>query len=163
MRFNGSLRSTFCCLKLSSCHGPLAPFPVTVFRLTRWAFTFDVWRHSSWDFVTIGNTEYERDLRSNEHYLSSESRILGSCTGLNYFLRPYFHNCTSSVHYCKDLFHIHTFIRSSNIWLSYIHSHLLVTLLFYSQTPSTKLFPCLTQLIIVVRTSQLFEVTEVHT
>ena len=79
------------------------------------------------------------------------------------FFRPYFHYCARSVHYCEDLFHIHTFIRSSNIWLSYIHSHLLVTLLFYSQTPSTKLFPCLTQLIIIVRTSQLFEVTEVHT
>ena len=25
-------------------------------------------------------------------------------------------------HYCKDFFHIHVFIRSSNIWLSYIHS-----------------------------------------
>ena len=27
-------------------------------------------------------------------------------------------------HYCKDFFHIHIFIRSSNIWLSYIHSRL---------------------------------------
>ena len=25
-------------------------------------------------------------------------------------------------HYCKDFFHIHVFIRRSNIWLSYIHS-----------------------------------------
>ena len=27
-------------------------------------------------------------------------------------------------HYCKDFFNIHVFIRSSNIWLLYIHSHL---------------------------------------
>ena len=27
-------------------------------------------------------------------------------------------------HYCKDFFHIHVFIRHSNIWLSYIHSRL---------------------------------------
>ena len=39
--------------------------------------------------------------------------------------RPSFHYCSSSVHYCKDLFDIHAFIRSSNIWLSYIHSRLL--------------------------------------
>ena len=29
-----------------------------------------------------------------------------------------------SVHNCEDCFHIHVFIRSSNIWLSYIHRHL---------------------------------------
>ena len=29
------------------------------------------------------------------------------------------------VHYCEDHFHIHVFIRSSNIWLSYIHSRLI--------------------------------------
>ena len=38
--------------------------------------------------------------------------------------RPSFHYCLSSVHYCEDRFHIHVFIRSSNIWLSYIHSRL---------------------------------------
>ena len=34
----------------------------------------------------------------------------------------YFHNCSSGVDYCEDCFHIHVFIRSSNICLSYIHS-----------------------------------------
>ena len=43
------------------------------------------------------------------------------------FFRPYFHYCSSSVHYCEDRFHIHVFIRSSNIWLSYIHSRLFTT------------------------------------
>ena len=44
-----------------------------------------------------------------------------------FFFRPYFHFCTSSVHYCEDCLHIHIFICSSNIWLSYIYSHLLST------------------------------------
>ena len=35
--------------------------------------------------------------------------------------------CLSSVHNCEDRFHIHVFIRSSNIWLSYIHSRLFTT------------------------------------
>ena len=33
----------------------------------------------------------------------------------------------SSVHYCKDRFHIHVFNRSSNIWLPYIHNRLFTT------------------------------------
>ena len=41
-----------------------------------------------------------------------------------FFFRSSFHNCSSSVHYCEDRFHIHVFIRRSNIWLSYIHSRL---------------------------------------
>ena len=44
-----------------------------------------------------------------------------SGTGLNFF-RPSFHCCLSSVHNYEDRFHIHVFIRSSNIWLSYILS-----------------------------------------
>ena len=36
--------------------------------------------------------------------------------------RPYFHYCLSSVQNYEDRFHIHVFIHSSNIWLSYIHS-----------------------------------------
>ena len=36
--------------------------------------------------------------------------------------RPYFHYCLSSVQNYEDCFHIHVFIRSSSIWLSYIHS-----------------------------------------
>ena len=50
-----------------------------------------------------------------------------SRTGLNVFFRSYFHYCSSGVHYFGDLFHIHVFIRSSNIWLSYIHSRLFTT------------------------------------
>ena len=41
--------------------------------------------------------------------------------------RPYFHYCSSSLHYCEDRFDIHVFIRSSNIRLSYIHSSLLTS------------------------------------
>ena len=37
------------------------------------------------------------------------------------FTRPSFHYFLSSVHNCQDCFHIHVFICSSNIWLSYIH------------------------------------------
>ena len=44
-----------------------------------------------------------------------------------FFTRPSFHYCFSSVHNCEDCFHIHVFIRSSNIWLSYIHSCLFTT------------------------------------
>ena len=36
----------------------------------------------------------------------------------------YFHYCSSSVHYCKDRFHIHVFVRSSHIWFPYILNHL---------------------------------------
>ena len=43
--------------------------------------------------------------------------------------RPYFYYCSSSVHYYEDLFDIHAFIRSSNIWLSYIRLLLLLSLL----------------------------------
>ena len=43
-----------------------------------------------------------------------------------FFFRPYFHHCLSTVHYCEGHFHIHAFIRSSNIWPSYIHSRLYI-------------------------------------
>ena len=49
-----------------------------------------------------------------------------SRTGLIFFFRPYFHHCLSTVHYCEGHFHIHAFIRSSNIWPSYIHSRLYI-------------------------------------
>ena len=39
------------------------------------------------------------------------------------FFRPYFHYCSSNVHYCEDRFHIHVFNRSSHIWFLFIHSH----------------------------------------
>ena len=45
-------------------------------------------------------------------------------TGLIFFYRRYFHYCLSSVHYCEDHFHIHVFICSSNISLSYVLSRL---------------------------------------
>ena len=48
-----------------------------------------------------------------------------------FFTRPSFHYCFSSVHNCKDCFHIHVFIGSSNIWLSYIHRHLFTASLVY--------------------------------
>ena len=49
-----------------------------------------------------------------------------SRTGLIFFFRPYFHYCLSTVHYCEGHFRIHAFIRSSNIWPSYIHSRLYI-------------------------------------
>ena len=41
------------------------------------------------------------------------------------FFRPYYHYRSSSVHYCEDRFHIHVFICSSNVLLSYNHIRLL--------------------------------------
>ena len=32
-----------------------------------------------------------------------------------FFFRPYFHYCSSSVHYCEDCFHIYVFVCSSYI------------------------------------------------
>ena len=37
-----------------------------------------------------------------------------------FFFKPYFHYCSSSVHYREDRFYTYVFIRCSNIWLSYI-------------------------------------------
>ena len=37
-------------------------------------------------------------------------------------LRPYFHYCLSYVHNCEDRFHIHVFIRSSNMPFKYSQS-----------------------------------------
>ena len=56
-----------------------------------------------------------------------------SCTGLIFFFTPCFHYCSSSVHYCKDRFHIHVFIRSSHILFLYIYSHLFITLRVYME------------------------------
>ena len=52
------------------------------------------------------------DLRSNEHHLSKHCYGIAEVMGSNpvhawIFFRPYFHYCPSSVHYCKDRFHIH--------------------------------------------------------
>ena len=46
-----------------------------------------------------------------------------------YETKAYFHYCSSSVHYCEDHFHIHFFIRSSQIWSSYIHNNFKLTAL----------------------------------
>ena len=54
------------------------------------------------------------------------------------FFRPYFHYCSSSVHYWEDYFHIHIFIHSSNIWLSCIHSRLL-SIVWGKKSPWKKL------------------------
>ena len=45
-----------------------------------------------------------------------------------YFRPCLFHYCSSSIHYCEDRFHIHVFICSSNIWLSYFQSRLILLL-----------------------------------
>ena len=83
--------------------------------------------------------EYESDLRNYEHYLSSSEKkawrkfrpvrdlnpwpLRYRCSALLHLYS--FHYCLRSVHNCEDRFHIHVFIRSSNIWLSYIHNRLL--------------------------------------
>ena len=54
------------------------------------------------------------------------AKVMGSNPVLAWiFFRPYFHYCSSSVHYCEDRFHIHVFICSSNVLLSYNHIRLL--------------------------------------
>ena len=59
-----------------------------------------------------------------------DSVILQYCdtTILQYCNTAKLQYCSSSVQYC---FHIHFFIRSSNMWLSYIHSRLFTTLRVY--------------------------------
>ena len=41
-----------------------------------------------------------------------------------FFFRPYFHYCSSSVHCCEDRFHINFLHCSSHIWFSSFQSHL---------------------------------------
>ena len=94
--------------------------------------------------------KYESDLHSNEHYLSSSEnkawKKIQACRGLNPWplryqssalptelTRSYFHHCSSSV-----------FIRSSNIWLSYIHIPLL---LYFTGLFGTKKIPALSWLV----------------
>ena len=62
-----------------------------------------------------------------------DSAILQYCdtTILRYCNTAKLQYCSSSVQYCEDRFHIHFFIRSSNMWLSYIHSRLFTTLRVY--------------------------------
>ena len=70
------------------------------------------WPAPSWLVSSVG--------RALHRY--RKGREFKSRTGLNINFRPSFQYCLSRVHYCEDLFHIHVFIRSSNIWLSYIQS-----------------------------------------
>ena len=75
--------------------------------------------------------EYESDLCSNEHYLSSYSenkawKKFRHVRGLNFIIfflfvifRPSFHYCSSSVHYCEDHFHI-TSLSTVHIYDFYI-------------------------------------------
>ena len=73
--------------------------------------------------------EFESDLRSYEHYLTSREKKAWKKFGLVFFSGLLSTDRLSSVHNCEDRFHIHVFIRSSNIWLSYIHSRLILPIL----------------------------------
>ena len=64
---------------------------------------------------------------------TSRVYLVKRCTGIagswvqtpyrpKFFFRPYFQYCSNSVHYCDVRFYSYVFIRSSNIWLSYIHN-----------------------------------------
>ena len=57
-------------------------------------------------------------IKRNVHFLLNGLKKLNPLQAWIFF-RPYFHYCSSSVHYCEDRFNIHVFIGSSNIWLSY--------------------------------------------
>ena len=79
--------------------------------------TFSVqwqWIYENHIYVNCGlNNEYESDLRSNEHYLSSREKWkLGLKKSGLYIqawivFRTYFNYYLSSIQYCKDGFHIH--------------------------------------------------------
>ena len=77
-----------------------------------------------WPLCSALPTELTGQLGAGIAPVSQRSWVK-SRTGLNLF-KPYFQYCSRSVHYCEDRFHIHVFIHSSHIWLSYIHSHLLI-------------------------------------
>ena len=89
----------------------------------------------------------ESDPRSNVHYLSSSenkaffhndqllvgflAQLVERCTGISevmgsnpvqawIFLRPYFHYCSSSAHYCED--HFHSGFYPQFKYMTFIHS-----------------------------------------
>ena len=73
---------------------------------------------------------------TNELPVGLLAQLVKHCTGIAkimgsnpirtwIFFRPYFHYCSSSVHYCEDRFHIHVFICSSNVLFSNNHIRLL--------------------------------------
>ena len=57
-------------------------------------------------------------------YLSSSGKKARKKNSGLYEIFFFFFFFFFQAHYCKDFFHIHVFIRSSNIWLLCIHSHL---------------------------------------
>ena len=70
--------------------------------------------------------------------MTSVIKKVQACSGFEpywpkLFFRPCFPYFSSSAHDCEDRFHIHVFIRNSNIWLSYIHSRLFTTSRIYLQ------------------------------
>ena len=67
--------------------------------------------------------EYESDLRSNEHYLSSNEKKAWIKFRPVRDLNPWpLRYRLTALHYCEDRFHIHIFNRSSSVWLPYIHN-----------------------------------------
>ena len=87
------------------------------------------WKES---FVKKSTTFYACDHVLNSHKpnaLFGSDTMYRYCTGswvqIPYrpeFFRPYFHYCSSSVHYCKDCLHIQFFICSSLFFFSYLQS-----------------------------------------
>ena len=72
-----------------------------------------VWVHASFSWILVpasikNSTPATSELDSARPALQLK-RDFKSRTGLNLF-RPYFHYCSSSVHYWEDRFHIHIFI-----------------------------------------------------
>ena len=53
---------------------------------------------------------------NNQLPVGLSAQLVEHCTGIAEAM-PYFHYCLSSVYYCKDRFHIHFFIGSSQFTL----------------------------------------------
>ena len=53
---------------------------------------------------------------NNQLPVSLSAQLVEHCTGIAEVM-PYFHYCSSSVYYCKDRFHFHFFIWSSQFTL----------------------------------------------
>ena len=67
--------------------------------------------------VNCVTSEYEGNLHSNEHYLNNSEKMAWKKFRPAWDLNPW----------GEDRLHIHVFIRSSDIWLSYIQSRLFTT------------------------------------
>ena len=98
-----------------------------------------IWNQHSNDQLPVGL------LAQLVEHCNGIAQVMGSNTVQRawIFFRPYFLYCSSSVHYSEDRFHIHVFIRSSNLWISYIYSHLFITSRVYLEptlnVPSSRL------------------------